>query len=83
MTHAYFVFPASSPADSNGSMTTTFQKRQKEHKRQEKQKAKAEVRRNKAIARRTQEHYGRAAADSNTHAATVTDHNGHDIENPT
>jgi hypothetical protein len=64
-------------------MTTTFQKRQKEHKRHEKQKAKAEVRRNKAIARRAQEQHGRATADANTHAATVTDANGHDIENPT
>jgi hypothetical protein len=62
-------------------MTTTFQKRQKEHKRHEKQKAKAEVRRNKAIARRAQEQNGRAVADANTHAATVTDDNGHDIEN--
>jgi hypothetical protein len=64
-------------------MTTTFQKRQKEHKRLEKQKAKAEVRRNKAIARREQQGQGRATADENTHAATVTDANGHDIENPT
>jgi hypothetical protein len=64
-------------------MTTTFQKRQKEHKRLEKQKAKAEVRRNKAIARREQEQNGRAIADANTHAATVTDDNGHDIENAT
>jgi hypothetical protein len=64
-------------------MTTTFQKRQKEHKRHEKQKAKAEVRRNKAIARRAQEQLGRASADANTHAATVTDASGHDIENPT
>ncbi len=62
-------------------MTTTFQKRQKEHKRHEKQKAKAEVRRNKAIARRAQEQNGRAVADANSHAATVTDDNGHDIEN--
>jgi hypothetical protein len=62
-------------------MTTTFQKRQKEYKRLEKQKAKAEVRRNKAIARREQQ--GRATADENTDASTVTDPNGHDIENPT
>jgi hypothetical protein len=64
-------------------MTTTFQKRQKEYKRLEKQKAKAEVRRNKSIARREQQEQGRAVADSNAHAATVTDENGHDIENPT
>lgn len=64
-------------------MTTTFQKRQKEHKRLEKQKAKAEVRRNKSIARREQQELGKATADSNAHAATVTDDNGHDIENPT
>jgi hypothetical protein len=63
-------------------MTMTVQKRQKELKRPEKQKAKADVRRNKTIARRTQ-HQGRATADVNTHARTVTDVNGHDIENPT
>ena len=64
-------------------MTTTFQKRQKEFKRLEKQKAKAEIRRNKAIARREQQELGKATADSSAHAATVTDANGHDIENPT
>ena len=63
-------------------MTTTFLKRQKEFKRLEKQKAKAEVRRNKAIARREQQEQGKAIADENT-PATVTDANGHDIENPT
>jgi hypothetical protein len=69
-------------------MTTTFQKRQKEHKRQEKQKAKAEVRRNKAIARREQGPNGGAPidydfADDNTDVAGVTDAHGHEIENPT
>jgi hypothetical protein len=64
-------------------MTTTFQKRQKEHKRLEKQKAKAEVRRNKAIARREQGPSGGAPIDENTDAPAVTDDNGHDIENPT
>jgi hypothetical protein len=64
-------------------MTTTFQKRQKEHKRLEKQKAKAEVRRNKAIARREQQEQGKAIVDSDADVATITDENGHDIENPT
>jgi hypothetical protein len=61
-------------------MTTTVQKRLKELKRQEKQKAKTEVRRNKALER---ENHGRATADVNTHARSVTDADGHDIENPT
>jgi hypothetical protein len=63
-------------------LTTTFLKRQKEHKRHEKQKAKAEVRRNKAIARRAQENQGPATDDTDTPAA-VTDANGQDVENPT
>lgn len=68
-------------------MTTTFLKRQKEHKRHEKAKAKAEVRRNKAIARREQEQNGTATTDSDivdvsTDAADVTERTGHDIENP-
>ncbi|HEY2822058.1 MAG TPA: hypothetical protein VGJ06_13530 [Candidatus Acidoferrum sp.] len=64
-------------------MTTTFLKRQKEHKRHEKAKAKAEVRRNKAIARRAQENQGPATDDADTNAAAVTDTNGQDVENPT
>ena len=63
-------------------MTTTVQKRQKELKRQEKQKAKTVVRRNKALAGRERENHGRAVA-ANTHAKTLTDADGHDIENPT
>ena len=64
-------------------MTTTVQKRLKELKRQEKQKAKTEVRRNKALAGREREHSGRATAAANTHAGSVTDADGHDMENPT
>jgi hypothetical protein len=64
-------------------MTTTVQKRLKELKRQEKQKAKSEVRRNKALAGREQGHHGRAKAVANSHAKRVTDADGHDIENPT
>jgi hypothetical protein len=63
-------------------MTTTVQKRLKERKRQEKQKSKEEVRRNKTIAKREQEHQGPATADANTHASTVTNADGHDVENP-
>jgi len=63
-------------------MTMTVQKRLKEHKRQEKQKAKEEVRRNKTIAKRAQEHQGPATADASMHASTVTNADGHDIENP-
>ena len=64
-------------------MTTTVQKRSKELKRQEKQKAKTEVRRKKALAGREREHHGRAKAVANSHAKSVTDADGHDIENPT
>jgi hypothetical protein len=65
-------------------LTTTFLKRQKEHKRHEKAKAKAEVRRNKAIARRAQEENGQPIADADVDAPVpVTDANGQDIENPT
>jgi hypothetical protein len=66
-------------------MTTTVQKRQKEHKRQEKRKAKEEVRRNKTIAKRAQqqspEHQGPPIADADTDATTITDADGRDIEN--
>jgi hypothetical protein len=61
----------------------TVRKRQKELKRQEKQRAKSEERRNKKIARSAQEHQGRAIADESTLARSVTDVDGHDIENPT
>jgi hypothetical protein len=61
----------------------TMQKRQKEFKRLEKQRAKSEERRNKKIARRAEEHQGRAIADEGTHTRSVTDVDGHDIENPT
>jgi hypothetical protein len=64
-------------------MTSTVQKRPKELKRQEKQKAKPEVRRNTAVAGREREHHGRATTSANTHARSVTDADGHDIENPT
>jgi hypothetical protein len=60
----------------------TAQKRQKELKRQEKQRAKSEERRKK-IARRAAGHQGRAIADESTHTRSVTDVDGHDIENPT
>jgi hypothetical protein len=60
----------------------TAQKRQKELKRQEKQRAKSEERRKK-IARRAEGHQGRAIADESTHTRSVTDVDGHDIENPT
>jgi hypothetical protein len=68
---------------SSETMTTTFLKRQKEFKRLEKQKAKAELRRNKKIARREQEHQGKAIADTHTRATNLTDPDGHDIENAT
>jgi hypothetical protein len=61
----------------------TIQKRQKELKRQEKQREKSEERRNKKIARRAEEHHGRAIADESTQTRSVTDVDGHDIENPT
>ena len=64
-------------------MTTTVQKRLTELKRHEKQKAKTEVQRNEALAGREREYRGRATAIANTHARTVTDVNGQDIENPT
>jgi hypothetical protein len=61
----------------------TAQKRQKELKRQEKQRAKSEERRNKKIAKRAEEHHGPVSADESTHTTSVTDVDGHDIENPT
>jgi hypothetical protein len=61
----------------------TIQKRQKELKRQDKQRAKTEERRNKKIARRAEEHHGPAIADESAHTRSVTDVDGHDIENPT
>jgi hypothetical protein len=61
----------------------TVQKRQKELKRQEKQRQKSAERRNKKIARRAEVHQGRAIADESTHTRSVTDADGHDIENPT
>jgi hypothetical protein len=64
-------------------METTIQKRQKRAKRQEKQSAKAKLRRHKTIAQVAQEHNGKATADANTRAKNVTDAGGHDLENPT
>jgi hypothetical protein len=63
-------------------MTTTFQKRQKEFKRQEKQKAKAEKRKNKAIAKRDSDQVGPPIGDPETLDMDVTNADGHDIENP-
>jgi|HubBroStandDraft_2_1064218.scaffolds.fasta_scaffold521267_2 hypothetical protein len=64
-------------------MTTAVQKRLKELKQQEKQKAKTEVRRKKALAGRERAHHGRATGAASTHARSVTNADGHDIENPT
>jgi hypothetical protein len=63
-------------------MTTTFQKRQKEFKRQEKQKAKAEKRKNKAIAKRDSDQVGPPIADPETQELDVTNADGRDFENP-
>jgi hypothetical protein len=63
-------------------MTTTFQKRQKELKRQEKQKAKTEKRRNKPAVKREDGQHGPPIADANEDNGFMDTDYGRDIENP-
>jgi hypothetical protein len=64
-------------------MKPTVQNRKKKLKRQEKQIANTTLQRDDIVARRAQQHRGKAKAGASTMAKKVTDAGGHDLENPT